>query len=178
MTTVMMRESVGLAPVVEAAWDMQASSAGERIRLADGNAKVFQRGPLVFGVAGRLAYLEELKYAEEIPVPSDGNIGRFVTREMLPALRRVSDRLVDAEQAEVGVHEVQVLLGVGGRVFDLSGLDSAMQFEGGVYAIGSGREFAMGAYAAGANMKRAIQIASSFDTGTGPDVRTDFWVQG
>ena len=39
-----------------------------------------------------------------------------------------------------------------------------------VYSVGSGSQYAMGAMAAGATPKQAMEIAASFDTQTGPTV--------
>lgn len=41
-----------------------------------------------------------------------------------------------------------------------------------VYAIGSGGSFALGALAAGASSRAAIQIAARYDTGTGGRIRS------
>ena len=45
-------------------------------------------------------------------------------------------------------------------------------FEGGFYAIGSGRDFALAAMRMGADAKKAVKIASEFDIHTGGRIRT------
>lgn len=50
--------------------------------------------------------------------------------------------------------------------------DGAMKIECREYVIGSGARYAMGAMAAGANPKKAIEIAARFDEATGPTVDT------
>jgi hypothetical protein len=54
-----------------------------------------------------------------------------------------------------------------GRVFYWDGSPTFVEMHGPFFAAGSGQDFALGAMAAGADARRAVEIAIQFDTQSG-----------
>jgi ATP-dependent protease HslVU (ClpYQ) peptidase subunit len=64
-----------------------------------------------------------------------------------------------------------ILVSPNGRVLEFHHQVTFDSFHKGFWAWGSGAELALGALAAGASAKKAIQVAAQFDTATGGTVR-------
>lgn len=105
--------------------------------------KVFAKGDALYGIAGLQSV--GLRWLDWF---TDGQKGK------MPSLVDVSIIRLSAEDG------VQVLEGSGGF----------FSVERHFYAVGSGATAAMGAYMAGADAKKAVEIATKIDAGSGGDV--------
>ena len=59
-----------------------------------------------------------------------------------------------------------ILLSINGQVFEIDQDYSVARRESGVYAIGSGADYALGALTVGASGMEAMQVAASLDVNT------------
>jgi len=132
-------------------------------------SKVFANGEIVFGCCGDVLDANVIKYAD-IPAlaPDYWDIDRWVTNELIPAItdalhHRNAPSYENGKIATGGTY----LVVVRGRVYQISSDTSWTRHTSKRYAIGSGSEFALGAIAAGASIRQSLEIAASFDSGTG-----------
>lgn len=136
-------------------------------------AKVFKNGDLTIGVAGYLRVSQLLKYADLPPVPKGGDpdkLDRWVTRELAPLWNAANQDFADSVNENRAVGNSEALVSVRGRIYELGAGGSWTRSDSGIYAIGSGMTYALGALEAGASPKKAIRIASKYDGGTNDDV--------
>lgn len=131
--------------------------------------KIVTNGPFTFGTAGALRAIQILEYAKlpEPPKTDDYKIlDRFVTKELVGSIKDAFKE-VDSDADEVS----SIIGSVRGRVYIFGGDGSWVRNPDGFYAVGSGSPYALGALKAGASPKKAVKIASFFDSGTNDDVR-------
>jgi 20S proteasome alpha/beta subunit len=131
--------------------------------------KIVKNGPFTFGAAGALRAIQILEYAKlpEPPKTKDSKIlDRFVTKELVGSIK---DAFRDVDSDADGVSDI--IGAVRGRLYVFSSDGAWVRNPDGFYAIGSGAPYALGALKAGATPKRAVKIASIYDSGTNDDVR-------
>lgn len=168
MTTVVARET---RSGVEFASDSQTSWGMHKIM---GTNKVFANGQVVFGEAGSvrggdvLRYMKVPKFNESI---KGVEVDRWVYTKLIPA---ISKALQDGQASVSKDGETwsgnHFIAAVGGRAYYISGDFAVVRDPSGIYGIGSGSQFAIGAIAAGATLKEAVTIAAKLDSGTGGKV--------
>lgn len=145
-------------------YDSQVSSGPVVEQLAF--PKVFANNGNVIGVAGNVSGMNILRYAD---LPSaegvEWDIDRWVATVLAPAMRdAIFDANVQDGEQDSGV---TILVAVRGHVYRIAEEGSLVRVESGVYAIGSGFPFALGALKAGVTLREAMDIAAHFDRGTG-----------
>ena len=128
--------------------------------------KIVQNGDFTFAAAGHLRAIQVLEFAH-LPQPpatnEDGAIVRFVSVELVPAIVTA----FSTAKADDAKNQSVLLAIVRGRVYDIYGGDGAwVRSPRGLYALGSGSRYALGALEAGATAEQAIKIASLYDWGT------------
>jgi ATP-dependent protease HslVU (ClpYQ) peptidase subunit len=152
------------------AWDSQVSY-GHRHMV--GHEKVFKNGPVTFGVSGTVRTSDILKHMT-IPARGKGKDTRkWIVNTLVPAIIKEL-KAVDAGLFEDGQinSESSVIIAVDGQVGVLGGDFAFVQDATGVYGVGSGSHFALGAMGVGASPKQAVQVAGYFDLYTNQDVKT------
>lgn len=164
MTTIVAVETPG---GVTFATDSRVSGAS----LNDGwISKVFENKGITFGIAGYLRVSQMMQHVKLPDLPKSNKpekIDKWVTQELAPLMVRIGK-----EMSEGGFRSgSNALVSVKGRVYDLGTDGSWTRNSSGVYAIGSGSSYALGALESGASPKKAIKIASKYDWGTNSDVR-------
>lgn len=131
--------------------------------------KVVTNGGYTFGAAGALRAIQILQFAKlpEPPVTDDPNmIDRFVTKELVGSIKDAFNEVSsDADQYST------ILGAVAGRAYIFGSDGSWVRNPDGIYAVGSGSPYALGALRAGAKPREAVEIASYFDGYTNDDVR-------
>lgn len=141
-----------------------------------GFIKVIKNGEYMIAGAGAARSIQVLQFANLPPVPeiqsgrySDlvhPQLDRFFTVEMVPAIRDAFD-MGDKE----ALSESRLLVAVRNRIYDVNGpCGTWIRYPHGMYALGSGGEFALGALSAGATPEQAVEIAGNFDIGSNGDV--------
>jgi ATP-dependent protease HslVU (ClpYQ) peptidase subunit len=131
--------------------------------------KVFVNRGIVYGVAGALVDSNTLKYADLPSVAEvDWDVDRWVATRLLPAIRGA---LQAAGVLEVNNGKIKsgcsILAVVKGRVYNIGHDTAFSRNTKGIYAIGSGSDYALGAMAADATIRQALDIAAAHDMGTG-----------
>jgi len=153
------------------AWDTQTTAGHKAI---NGGDKVFVNGGVVFGVSGTVRTADVLQYMK-VPkrTKADGDTRKWIITKLVPAIISEMKR-VDAAYMENGqantesstIIAVDDVIGYLGS--DLSFVEDAL----GLYGVGSGSSFAMGAFLGGASLTEAVQVAGILDVYTNMDVRT------
>ena len=176
MTTIAVKRMEDGQGVIFAS-DTQTTTGNERSY----SEKVFQVGPVVFGMAGRLRDLNVVKHHLKAPTYTardKADPEKWVVTKLIPELRKVlheNGRLeVNREQESsdsVALIALDGLCGEIGPDFSLS--ETGEPF----WAIGSGSQFAKGAMAVGASARDAVEVASAFDVYTGPPSETQVTVR-
>jgi ATP-dependent protease HslVU (ClpYQ) peptidase subunit len=90
----------------------------------------------------------------------------FAITELVPSLRE----LLNTHQIAVKSEEdgFELLVAFRGNLVEIDSDFNVSMRDDGMYGLGSGSDFAIGALLAGATWKRALQIAASNDVNTGP----------
>lgn len=168
MTTII---AVNDGKTVTFGWDSQTTWMG---RGMNGVAKVFRNGPVVFGVAG-LGRMSDILRFLDVPAlreyEPEFDTEHWIVKSLIPAILKAADEAKTTEvinsQANI---ESSIILAVNGVVGYLSGNLSFVHDDLGIYGVGSGSEFAMGALKAGASVQQAVEIARDLDLYTGGSV--------
>lgn len=135
-------------------------------------SKVVKNGAVTFGAAGYLRAIQVLQFAKLTEPPTDPTpeaVDRYVSLELVPAIiAAFKEPTINNETALKFSH---ILLAVSGRVYEVTGDGAWVRQADGFYAVGSGSDLALGALAAGATPKKAIEIAAKYDWGTNADAK-------
>jgi ATP-dependent protease HslVU (ClpYQ) peptidase subunit len=161
--------------------------------LRDSTGKVAVNGKYLLGAAGDLRAINILHHAFQPPTPAVNIKGKkldqFVTTKFIPALRECFETQGYAspqnEQSEhMAEHNSTIIMSINGVIYIIDGDYSWISGSDGVFAVGTGAQFALGALqclipkyplsiqtAKKIGMK-ALTIAAKFDPYTGPPYQT------
>lgn len=155
---------------IKFAWDSQVTTG---YRAKAGIEKVFQNGPVTFGVSGTVRVLNILKHMKVPPRGKEKNTEKWIVTTLVPAIIKEL-KSVDAGYMENGQidNESHIILSVDNVIGTLDSAFSFSQDDTGVYGVGSGSAYALGAMGVGASPKMAVQVAGFFDLYTNQDVKT------
>lgn len=133
--------------------------------------KVFAKNGIVYGISGPLTLANVLRhsYLPELPKHKrdwklDGWVNNVLVSAILSALER--RKVLKFEDGKPDL-EGAILVVVRGRLYEIDFDTSVSRRTDGQHAIGSGAPYALGALAAGASLREAIEVAASFDVSTG-----------
>lgn len=160
---------------VEFAADSQMTYGN--LKSPDSFRKVFANGPVVFGFAGSVRAANVLRFMDVPALPKKrlnrNDLERWVVTDLVPAMQ---DALETGNAMEIHNNEVdsysRVLVSVQGSVYEIGSNFSVTRESSGVYSVGSGSDFALGAMAAGASPAEAVKIASKLDSYTGGRIQS------
>ena len=161
--------------------DSQSSSEdGFSINIPNG--KVFKNNNLVFAMAGSVRGINILEHDFIPPVPNGKDIDKYVTRQLIPAIRRsFLDAGYEFSKADSAVeHDNIIIVAVKGKIYCINEDYSWERNADNLYVAGSGEKFALGAMTALSGgtliddpvkarkiITKALQIASKYDSFTG-----------
>ncbi len=161
--------------------------------LREGTAKVASNGKYLLGAAGDLRAINLLHHAFTPPPVPTGIKGKkldqFFTVKFIPALRECFEVQGYAtpdkdEKAHMAEHDSLIMVAVSGNIYVVDGDYSWLSDTSGVYALGSGSSYALGALtalmpktaltvqAAKKIALKAMTIAARFDPHTGAPFHT------
>jgi len=165
--------------------------------LKDGTSKVASNGKYLLGAAGDLRAINLLHHAFDPPSVPAGIKGKkldqFFTVKFIPSLRECFEQHGYAtpdieEKKHIAEHDSVVIVAVSGNIYVIDGDYSWLSDTSGVYALGSGSSYALGALTAlmpknalktPMNVQsakklalKAMSIASRFDPHTGAPYHT------
>lgn len=165
-------------------FDSRVTEGSRVFVLPESSGKVVESGPYLLGAAGDMRAVNLLAYTFKPPVPAATEVGvkldRFMSSKFIPALKHCFD---DAQYGEKGNQESTVLAVIRGRVYEIGSNYEWCHDAEGLYAMGSGSDYALGAmYAARDGRKKGIttarnvvrkslEIAARLDPETGAPIR-------
>jgi ATP-dependent protease HslVU (ClpYQ) peptidase subunit len=165
--------------------------ASQIMTLASGSSKVALNGKYLLGAAGDVRAINILHHAFTPPIPTVGMKGKkldqFMTIKFIPALRECFEKQGYASperenSVHIAEHDSIILVVVNANIYVVDGDYSWASDASGIYALGTGSAYALGAMHSmlGKDRKsltplqakryvtKALNIAGKFDPYTGP----------
>lgn len=150
------------------AWDSLATRDNEAIDMTE--QKVWCRDGVVFGFSGSMR-LMDLLYTMEVPEYDGSEARGWVIKELVPAIQKVIEESSQTKFVdEDGGVNAGIFVVVDGTCFSVDSMLSPLTAKSGIYAMGSGGDYARGALYAGASPMWALEIASQIDPYTGGEI--------
>ena len=145
--------------------DMQTTNSDYRPYNGAGLVKQVERGGLIVACSGDAAICDLLMYGWKLPplpkrTPTD--LHPFMVTKAVPSIRDA----IHVAGFKRGKYEFSALLGIRGQVFHIETDGSILTHQEGIYGIGSGSPYAVGALYAGASVADALEIAEANDSYT------------
>lgn len=157
--------------------------------LGTGSCKIAQNGRYLLGAAGDVRAINILHHAFTPPVPAFKGGGQaldtFITTKFIPSLQICFENTGYAmpdyhdDKSHIAEHSATIIVAINGVVYIIDGDYSWTSDRTGIYAIGTGSSYALGAIQALTNGKqltlqkakavinKALSITSKFDPYTG-----------
>lgn len=143
MTTIAAVQGSGWAVVGS---DSQVTEDSKKFTLKKEFSKLLRNGPYIIGVAGDLRAVNILTHNFSPPTPLRGvgedELDKFMATKFIPELKACFDKNFYKQDAEQGSSLVVLLRGV---VYEVGSDYDFIRDAGGVYSIGTGSAFALGA---------------------------------
>lgn len=134
--------------------------------------KAIERGSYIIGGAGDYRALQVVLHGWQPPLvtaKAKQNLYEFVINKVAPSLKTTLleagidfGKSSDADSK----FEMQIIIGINGTLFELDSDFAVAMNDTGLYAIGSGGDYALGALHAGATVLDAMRIAAVNNNGT------------
>lgn len=157
---------------IKFAWDSQVTWQG---RAMLGCEKVFDNGPVTFGVAGSGRAGDILKHMD-IPgrreYEPDFDNEHWIVTELVPAIVTAFQDVSAGGEGQPFDVDGHIILAVDGVIGYLASDLCWAEDASGIYAVGSGSDYAIGALEAGASVKKAVEVAVKWDLYSGGEVAT------
>lgn len=164
-----------------------SGSAYQVTTLGAGTSKIAANGKYIMGAAGDVRAINILQHVFVPPIPPTNTLGKkldqFITRQFIPALRACFDEQGYSSAKDDKEHIAEqgstIIVVVHGTIYILEGDYSWTSDSNGIYAVGTGSSYALGALhtlAVGKQLtpqqaktvaNKAIMVASKFDPYTG-----------
>lgn len=128
--------------------------------------KIVQRGEYLIGVAGDGAACDIAQFMWRPPSPMQPDLYLHMVATAIPSLKKalVSNGFSPSRDDDA---TLEMLIAVEGNLFHIASDFTVLMRDDGIYGIGSGSSYAIGALAAGASLEEAIEIAADNDMYTG-----------
>lgn len=168
MTTIIFKET---PKGVKIGFDSQVTTGWRKGELA--YDKVFVNNGVIYGVAGAVRDANILKYGNLPEIPDEEwDVDKWVTTELIPAIMGIlqAQGALESQNGQASSDSL-LLVAVRGRVYRIGSYFSWLRHPDGLYAIGSGSDYAQGALVAGASVSRSLEIAASLDSYTGQTLK-------
>lgn len=193
MTTIVGIQGDGFAAVATDSRISSLDSAGFAYQvgtLAVGTSKIAQNGKYLLGAAGDVRAINILHHAFIPPTPTPATKGKkldqFITMKFIPHLRDTFEEAGYAASTkdEPSEHGSTILVVINSTIYIIESDYSWTSDNNGIYAIGTGAPYALGAIQAllpkgkpspqqAKNMlTKALTITAKFDPHTGPPIQT------
>jgi hypothetical protein len=166
--------------VIIGADSMSSGEDGFSIVIPDG--KIFINNNITFAGCGAVRGINILQHDFVPPAINTENIDKYITRQLVPAMRRTFiEAGYELNKAESSVENDNIwIVVIKGKVYRIDSDYSWERTADNMYVAGSGERFALGAMSALANgllvdsyteakkiVSQALQIASKYDSSTG-----------
>lgn len=151
-------------------------------RVTDDNGRIYshpdmmkfaRRGPLIIAGSGEVLPCDVAQNIWNPPKLTENdkqNIYRFMITKVMPSLRDTLSKngYNFDEPKEKDAVRFHFIIACNGELFDVDQELSITRDESGIYAVGSGASYALGALHAGADPEEALEIASKLSAFTAP----------
>jgi ATP-dependent protease HslVU (ClpYQ) peptidase subunit len=133
--------------------------------------KITKRGKYLIAGAGTTQPCDIIQHAWKPPTPTPASykdLYHFMIADVVPSMKialAVNGYQPDKDSTEP---DFIFLIALGGTIFELDDSLSVLMRDDGIYGIGSGSPYAIGALQAGANWRKAMQIAAKNNVFTAP----------
>lgn len=164
-------------------YDSRVTEEQKIYTLPKDNGKLFKNGNYLLGVAGDMRAINLLSYVFKppaVPPTTHGvRLDKFISNSFIPELKKCFE---DASYSKDGDQDSQVMCIINGTIYEIGNDYSWARDETGVYAIGSGSDYALGAILATLEtrkrtlataktlIRQALTIASKLDPSTSPPI--------
>jgi len=154
--------------------DSQVTNGNGRILSHPSQLKITTRGKYLLAGAGDSAPCDYFQHTFKPPMPRGSewlDLYHFMIAKFVPALKKnlkLNEWKADATDSESGF---SFLVSIGGEVFSLDDDFSIGMTASGIYGIGSGSTYAVGALLNGATIDEAMQIACENDAYTSAPIQ-------
>jgi ATP-dependent protease HslVU (ClpYQ) peptidase subunit len=162
-------------------YDSRVTEDNSRIyTLPKDNGKLIKNGQYLLGAAGDLRAVNLISYVFKPPTINPTSYGtkldKFITTHFIPDLKRCFE---ENSYSKDGEHDSQLLVIVNSTIYEIGEDYSWAHDESGIYAVGSGAHYALGAMhsalesrkrtlsSAKTIVRQALTIASKLDPSTG-----------
>jgi ATP-dependent protease HslVU (ClpYQ) peptidase subunit len=158
------------------------STGGRSYGLPTDGGKCFEVGDYLFGVAGDFRAVNIVAHSFRPPDSgrlAGADLDKFMVSKFIPALKKCFSDNFYGKDTEQGS---DILVVVNATVYEIGAYYDCLRDSRGIYAIGSGGDYALGALIAldgegrrtvgrvRENMRRALEIAAYVDTATSEPV--------
>ena len=131
--------------------------------------KITKRGNILIAGAGSVMPCDTIQHVWKPPaIPKRKDLYSFVVAEVVPSIRlclKDHGYVQDKDSEDDGF---QFLLAINGTIYQIDDSYAAYMRDDGIYGIGSGSSYAVGALAQGADWRKALQTAAKNDIYTAP----------
>jgi len=159
--------------------DNQVTGDGGRRYNHPDMKKVAQRGAFLIAGSGEVQPCDVVQHMWNPPkltAKDAEDIYHFMISKAMPSLRKfLTDNGYDFNEGKgegkADESRFNFLIAVGGEIFDIADDLSVCRSEDGIYGIGSGSPYAIGALHAGKTPQKAVEIAAKLDVNTSGPVQ-------
>lgn len=165
-------------------YDSRVTEDNQKIySLPKDNSKLVKNGNYLLGVAGDMRAINLMAYVFKPPAiaPSvyGAKLDKFMSAVFIPELKKCFE---DASYSKDGDQDSQLMVVVNGTIYEIGNDYAWAHDDSGIYAIGTGGDYAMGALlatletrkrtlgTAKALVRQAITISSKLDPSTAPPI--------
>jgi ATP-dependent protease HslVU (ClpYQ) peptidase subunit len=135
--------------------------------------KAIERGSYIIGGAGDYRALQVVLHGWQPPLvnaKAKQNLYEFVINKVAPSLKAtLSEAGIEFNKSsdnDDDKFDLSLLIGINGSLFEIDSDFAVAMNDSGLYAIGSGGDYALGALHAGAPVLKAMEIAALNNNGT------------
>jgi ATP-dependent protease HslVU (ClpYQ) peptidase subunit len=130
--------------------------------------KITKRGKYLIAGAGTTMPCDTIQHIWKPPTPptSKKDLYHFMISEVVPSIRQCLKDSGYTPDKESDDYDFLFLIALHGTIFELDDSLSVYLRDDGIYGIGSGSSYAVGALHQGANWKKALQVAAKNDVYT------------
>ena len=133
--------------------------------------KITKRGKFLIAGAGLTQPCDIVQHIWKPPTPTPHahkDLYHFMIESVVPSLRVTLGAYGYVPDKENTDQDFMFLIAINGTIFELDETLSVLLRDDGIYGIGSGAPYAIGALQAGMNWRKAMQIAAKNNVFTAP----------
>jgi ATP-dependent protease HslVU (ClpYQ) peptidase subunit len=154
--------------------DNQVTGDGGRRYNHPDMKKISQRGAFLVAGSGEVQPCDVVQHfwvPPKLTIKESEDIYHFMITKAMPSLRKcLTDNGYDFNEGKgegkAEENRFSFIMAVGGELFDIGDDLSVIRSGSGIYGVGSGADYAMGALYAGATPEKAVEIAAKLDVNT------------